>query len=187
MRGRAMRPAAPLVAVLAAVTLAACGAGGETTTAVPDREGDAQLLNQVLARQLGAVHAYGAVLGGLRGFDLAAARRFRAQEQEHEDAIVKALRGLGGAAAPEAEEIEPEGVKSRADRLRFLYEVESATIDEELSAISKLTAPWPRALLGSIVANQAQHLAILRRALGAGPLAAVPEAFENGTVPLPGE
>jgi hypothetical protein len=187
MRGRAMRSAAPVAAALAALGLAACGGGGQTTTSVPDREGDAQILNQVLGRQLGAVDAYGAVIGGLRGFDLAAARRFRAQEQEHQDAIVKALRGLGAEAAPEAEEIEPEGIKSRADRLRFLYEVESATIDEELSAISKLTASWPRALLGSIVANQAQHLAILRRGLGAGPLAAIPEAFENGTVPLPGE
>ena len=63
--------------------------------------------------------------------------------------------------------------------------MERATIDEELSAIAKLEASWPRALLASTVANQAQHLTLLRQALGAGPLASVPEPFENGTAPPP--
>ncbi|MBN9623753.1 MAG: hypothetical protein J0H06_12510, partial [Actinobacteria bacterium] len=73
------------------------------------------------------------------------------------------------------------------ERLVFLYEVESATIDEELSAISKLAAGWPRSLLASTVANQAQHLTLLRRALGAGPLASIPVPFENGTAVPPAE
>jgi hypothetical protein len=73
------------------------------------------------------------------------------------------------------------------DRLVFLYELESATIDEELSAISALESSWPRSLLASTVANQAQHLTLLRQALGEGPLASVPEAFENGTAEPPGE
>ena len=63
--------------------------------------------------------------------------------------------------------------------------MESATIDEELSAIAKLEAPRPRSLLASTVANQAQHLTLLRQALGAGPLASVPVPFENGTAPPP--
>ena len=72
------------------------------------------------------------------------------------------------AAEPTAEALEPGELKSDRDRLEFLYEVESATIDEELSAISKLEASWPRSLLASTVANQAQHLTLLRQALGAG-------------------
>jgi Ferritin-like domain len=188
-RGRAVRRAPALAAlVFAVLALGACGGGGgETTTAVPDQEGDAELLNEVLSRQIAAVDAYEAVLPGMRGFDRALAIRFRTDEQEHVVSIVKTLRGLGAAPQVESQELEPEEVRTPRERLAFLYEVESATIDQELNAISELTAPWPRALLGSIVANQAQHLALLRRALGAPPLEAVPEAFEDGTVPAPGE
>jgi hypothetical protein len=34
-------------------------------------------------------------------------------------------------------------------------------------------------------ANQAQHLVLLRRELGAKPLQAVPEPFEDGETPAP--
>jgi len=141
----------------------------------------------VLTRELAAVDAYQRVLPLLRGGERAMAERFRAQEQEHVDAILKALRGLGAKSEPEDEEIEREGLGSRADALDFLYEIESVSIDGGLRAISNLTAPWPRSLMGSIVANQAQHLVLLRRALGAGPLDSIPEAFENGTAPPPPE
>jgi hypothetical protein len=84
------------------------------------------------------------------------------------------------------EEIESDELKTDEERLVFLYEVEAATIDEELSVVSKLEAPWPRSLLASTVADQAQHLTLLRQALGAGLLASVPGPFENGTAPPPG-
>lgn len=158
---------------------------GGTTTVVSDKAADAEVLNRVLGRELAAIDAYDRVLPRLRGADLALARQFRSQEQEHVDAILKALRGLGAKAEPEEEEIERSGLKSRDDVLDFLYEVESASIDQGLFATANLIAPWPRKLVGSIVANQAQHLVLLRRALGARPLALVPEGFENGTSPPP--
>ena len=40
-------------------------------------------------------------------------------------------------------------------------------------------------LLASTMANQAQHLVWLRRALGAKPLETFPEAFEDGSVAAP--
>lgn len=182
---RALLGAALGVAAIGA--LAGCGDGGPgTTTAVPDKAGDVELLNEVLARQLGAVEAYQRTLPKLSGPELSIAREFHAQEQEHVDAIVKALRGLGGVAESEPEPVEADGLDSERDHLVFLYEVESASIDLELSAISKLTASWPRSLLGTMVANQAQHLVLLRRALGADELESVPEAFENGTTAAPG-
>lgn len=180
---RALLAAGASLAVVA--VLGGCGGGGGTTTSVPDKEGDARILNEVLSRQLGVIDAYEHGMRGLGGFDLATARLFHAQEQEHVDAIVKALRGLGGKAEAEPEEIDASGLKSRADYVEFLYEMESATIDAELSAISKLSAAWPRSLLASIVANQAQHLVLLRSELGAKPLETVPVPFENGTAPAP--
>ena len=74
-------------------------------------------------------------------------------------------------------------MKSRADFLVFAYERESRGVAGCLVEVSKLSTPWPRSLLSSIAANQAQHLVLLRQALGAGPLASVPEPFEAGTTP----
>ena len=172
-----------LVAILVLV-VAGCGGGGSTTTSVPDKAADAETLNNVLARELAAARAYERTLPLLHGPALASAREFRAQEQEHVDAVIKALRGLGEPAEPE-EEIESEGLKTQADALEFLYKVESVSVAYDLRAISHLTAAWPRALLGSIAANQAQHLVLLRRALGAGAAESIPEAFEDGTSPAP--
>jgi Ferritin-like domain len=176
-----------LLGLLAASMLlaAGCGGGGSTTIAVPDKAADAEILNNVLARQLAAVRADERTLPLLSGPALASAREFRASEQEHVDATIKALRGLGEKAEPEEEEIESEGLKTQADALGFLYEVESASIAYDLRAISHLTASWPRSLLGSVATDQAQHLVILRRALGADVAESIPEAFEDGTSPPP--
>jgi hypothetical protein len=179
-----------LAVFLIAGILAGCGGGGTSTSATTNTastqpSGDAQILNTVLSRQEAAADAYSKVTSELSP---ALGRRtliFRRQEEEHIDATIKALRGLGAPAEPKAETIEPGELKSEREVLVFLYEVESATIDEELSAISKLEASWPRSLLASTVANQAQHLTLLRQALGAGPLASVPVPFENGTAPPP--
>jgi rubrerythrin len=186
-RGAAASRALVLLATtcVLAFVLAACGSGGDTTTVAKDKAGDAETLNNVLGRELAAVRAYERTLPLLPGAVRASAEEFRAQEQEHVDAIVKALRGLGEAAEPEAEEIESEGPQTQADALGFLYEVESASVAYGLRAISHLTYPWPRSLLGSIVANQAQHLVVLRRALGANVAESIPGAFEDGTEPPP--
>jgi Ferritin-like domain len=185
---------ATAVLLLLAALLAGCGGGGSSTTtateaasteAAPAQSPDGELLDKVLARQEGAVAAYTEVIPHLSPRFAHMASYFRAQEQEHVDAVVKALRGIEAPAATAPEEIEVGELKTDEERLVFLYELEGATIDEELSAISKLEAPWPRSLLSSTVADQAQHLTLLRQALGAGPLAAVPVPFENGTAPPP--
>lgn len=194
---------AALAVLLITGIFAGCGGGGTsapaataptpsgTATAVstptPSHEesADAAILDKVLSRQEAAVEAFAEVGRALPPRVARMAAYFRAQEQEHVDAVLKALRGLGSPAEPTAEPLDTSGLESDRERLVFLYEVESATIDEELSAISKLEASWPRSLLASTVANQAQHLTLLRQALGAGPLASVPVPFENGTFPPP--
>jgi Ferritin-like domain len=180
------RLAVGLIAALA-LFAAGCGGGGTTSTAVSEKAADAETLNNVLARELAVVRAYERTLPLLQGPALASAREFHAQEQEHTNAIVKALRGLGEPAEPAEEEIEGDGLKTQADALGFLYEVESVSVAYDLRAISHLAAPWPRALLGSIAANQAQHLVGLRRALGADAAESIPGPFEDGTAPSPSE
>jgi hypothetical protein len=205
--GGAKRRGLVALAALAAVgALAGCGGGGGTTSAPSGgsatsteaaaqnvstlttpapQSPDGEVLNKVLARQEGAAAAYAKVITHLSPRLAQMASYFRAQEQEHVDAVVKALRGLGDPAAATPEEIDVGELKTDEERLVFLYELEGATIDEELSAISKLEAPWPRSLLASTVADQAQRLTLLRQGLGAGPLASVPAPFEDGTTPPP--
>jgi hypothetical protein len=186
-----------VLCVLTVALVAGCGGGADSgptaaasvtdagATPSPEQAIDEEILNTVLGRQEAAIAAYGQVIPKLAPRLAHMAAYFRAQEQEHVDAVLKAMRGLKGSAEPDAEAIEVGELKSDRERLDFLYEVESATIDEELSAISELEASWPRSLLASTVANQAQHLTLLRQALGAGPLAAVPAPFENGTAAPP--
>jgi hypothetical protein len=186
MRGRIVRRAlvAGAAAALVAATLSACGGGGGSSGAT-EKEHDVKVLNDLLGRQLAAVEAYERVLPRLHGADRVAARQFRAQEQEHVDMTTKTLRGIGGEADPAEESIETDDLTTRADNLELLYEMESATIDFELSAVDKLTIDWPRPQIASMAANQAQRLVQLRRALGASPLEAVPSAFETGETPAP--
>ena len=198
---RITRGGGVLAALLLISLLAGCGGGSDSasnsaqtsaasvTDATPmpsaEESADAELLNHVLGRQEAAIAAYGQVIPKLAPRLAPMAAYFRAQEQEHVDAVLKAMRGLKSSAEPSEEAIEVGDLRSDRERLEFLYEVESATIDEELSAISSLEASWPRSLLSSTVANQAQHLTLLRQALGAGPLASVPVPFENGTAAPP--
>jgi len=185
MRGRAVRRAL-LLAVAVVVIGASLGAcGGGSSSGGDDKEGDVRTLNELLGRQLAAVAAYGQALPHLQGAEHAAAQQFRAQEQEHVDATTKTLRGIGGEADPPAETIDTNNLKARADSLEFLYEMESATLDSELSAVGKLTLEWPRPLIASMATSQAQHLVLLRQALGAKPPEAAPSAFETGEIPAP--
>lgn len=179
---------ATLAALLALTLLAGCGGGGSSATAEsppPEQSADGALLDKVLSRQEEAIDAYAQVIPALPARLARMASYFRAQEGEHVDAVLKAMRGLKSPAEPTPEPLEPGELKTDRERLEFLYEVESATIDEELSAISKLEASWPRSLLASTVADQGEHLTLLRQELGAGPLASVPVPFENGTAPPP--
>jgi hypothetical protein len=176
--------------VLLAVSAGCGGGGGGSSPAQSEKEADADLVDNAIARELATAGAYahGLSLPGRAGAALL--RELRAQAQEHVDALTKAIRGLGGEVdsekiAAEREALDYTGVKSRADFLAFAYERESRGVAGALSEVSKLSTPWPRSLLGSIAANQAQHLVLLRQALGAGPLASVPEPFEAGTTPAP--
>jgi Ferritin-like domain len=201
---RITRRGAALAALLLTVFIVGCGGGGSSTTArtVTDAAGlptptlsatapppanaaDVEILDKVLGRQEAAAAAYARVTPELPPHLSHMAGYFRRQEQEHVDSIIKVIRGLKGSAEPTPETIEVGEPKTTEERLVLLYEVESSTIDEELSAISKLEDGWPRSLLASTVANQAQHLTLLRHALGAGPLGTVPAPFENGTYPPP--
>ena len=192
--GAGRRAGSIVVACLAlALLLSSCGGGGESTETVDtaalereaEREADVEILNQILSRQRSAIAAFDRTIAAMRGRPRALAVRLRTQEEEHTVGILEALRALEGSEIVEPEEIEPWNLRDEADRLTFLYEIESATIEDELGATSRLDSASARSLLASTVANQAQHLVLLRRALGAKPAEWVPAPFEDGATPAP--
>jgi len=180
---------AAVVFALAASALCAfgCGAGGHDATTAGEKAADVEVVNAALAQELTAIDAYTRSMGLLHGPMLAVGREFRGQDQEHVDALTKAIRGLGGEVEAEASEFEGPRPKSRPEALRLAYEEENVALAYYLDAERRLQTTAPRALAASIAASHAQHLVVLRQGLGAALPAAAPEAFEPGDLPPPGE
>lgn len=178
------RVAAFVVALALAVSAGGCGGGADSLTTQAEKSADAEVLNGALERELTAVDAYTRGIGHLRGSSLALARELRAQDQEHVDALTKAMRGLGALVEAEAAELEATGGGATA-ALELAYEQENVALAYYLDAVRHLETRAPRALSASIGASHAQHLVVLRQLLGAGLTAAAPEAFEPGNAPPP--
>lgn len=150
-------------------------------------DGDAPILAQAINLERVSVIAYDTLLGGglLPPALAGVLRRFRAHEQEHEEALVTALTSLGG--TPPAP---PQGVadvdkvvdglrdvRSRADVLTFLIELETAAVAAYFDAHAKFGEAKLLQMGASIMANEGQHLVVLRKAAGRDP---IPNAFETG-------
>ena len=127
-----------------------------------------------------------AIAGGLLSPALLrVARQFRAHEQEHADALTTALTDLGGTPPPPAKGIADvdevvkglRDVKTQADVVNFAIELETAAVAAYFDAQPKLVEAKLMQTGASIMANEGQHLVVLRRAVGKDP---VPYAFETG-------
>jgi len=147
---------------------------------------DGDILASAITLERIAVLAYGVALDSkLLSPDLErVVRRFRAHEQAHADVVTTALTDLGGTppAAPRAKDIDSvvKGVgdlKSEADVARFAIELETAAVAAYYDAQSKLVDGKLLQTGASIMANEGQHLVVLRQAAKQDP---VPNAFETG-------
>ena len=169
-----------------ALVVAGCGGSGRGAETDPEKGSDAAILNEGLARELTALDAYTRGDGLSHGPERALGRQLRGQEQEYVDALTKAIRGLGGNTEATAEALDFTQVKGEDGFLALAYELESAALAFYEGAAPRLNMPAPRTLDTALAAAHAQHLVVLRQALGAGRAAAVPEGFDGGEVPLPG-
>ena len=149
--------------------------------------GDADILERAIGLERIAILAYGVAIDSKLlspGFTRVA-KQFRSHEQEHADALSTALMDLGGtppAKKPTVEDIDGvvEGigeVKSQADVANFAIELEMAAVAAYYEAHRKLVDAKLLQAGASIMANEAQHLVVLRQAVKRAP---VPNAFETG-------
>jgi len=179
------RAACHLAFALAALALLAggCGGRGHGAETDPEKGNDAAILNEGLSHELTALAAYTRGNRLLRGRLRALGRQLRAQEQEYVDALTKAIHGLGGDTEAAAEALDFSQVKDEAAFLALAYERESDDLSFYEAAAPRLDTAAPRTLAAALAAGHAQHLVVLRQALGASRVASVPEGFDEGEPP----
>lgn len=192
--GRASRvaagPTAPFaIAALLALALLVSGCGEHHNPAASgEKSRDAEVLNVAIGQEMALAEVYRTVGAHLRNPEAKAImRRYAAQEAEHIDGWTKALRGLGEELDAETAEVDYSGLRGEADYLRFAYEQTGDQLTHFLEDVTQLSTPAPRSFAASIAANEAQHLVVIRQLLGTGLIEAVPESFDTGEVPPPGE
>lgn len=108
------------------------------------------------------------------------ARLLRDQEQAHADALSGALKELGGTAPPLPAPSEIDGlarVTTQRGFVRFAMRLERQAVAAYYDAQCTLGDAELLSLAARIMANEGQHLALLRPLAGDPP---VPHAFERG-------
>jgi hypothetical protein len=147
---------------------------------------DGDILTSAVTLERIAVLAYGAAIDSkllTPGFERVA-RRFRDHEQAHADVLLTALTDLGGTPPPEPQVKDIGGVvegigdlRSQADVAHFAIELELAAVAAYYDAHAKLIDARLLQTGAAIMADEGQHLVVLRQAVKLKP---VPNAFETG-------
>jgi rubrerythrin len=151
----------------AAWSIAACGKGGETTQSggIRGTAGDLATLRGALVIELTAIEAYGRGAPLQRGSRRRACELFLSQEQEHADALTKAITQLGGDAAVATIPLD----YSRLSAPRFLAlatRVADAAVGVYVRAVPRLSSGDLRATVATILTDEAEHLSVLLGFLG---------------------
>lgn len=160
-----------------AVFISACGNDSDADGSPSDADTDVAILNDALALELTAVEVYSKGSKLLNGSKLAAARAFLTQEQEHADALTKAIKLRGGEATADPIPLDFSEVKGSRAPLSLATDVENVAIAAYIDAIPRLSTGELRATAAEIAADGAEHVAVLAGALGR-PQA--PDAFVTG-------
>ena len=154
-------------------------------TAFAAASGDEETMLGAVRLEQGLVVAYRALQGSSAlGAAAALARHFGDQEQAHLDAVSKQLQALGGVVpalpAPNTVKAGREALTdlhTQAQLLAFAGALESNAIAAYYEAQQSLRRAEFLQTTAAIMANEGQHLALLREALHRPP---VPDAFETG-------
>jgi len=143
---------------------------------------DASIVEAAIGLEQQAVLAYTAAAKGDK-LGRGSGRLFARQEQEHADVLIAALKDLGGTAPErpsnprEIPGLAEAAAGSQDDFARFAIEFETATVQAYYEATARLKDPKLLSAAVSIMANEAQHLVVLRQAIGQNPS---PHAFVTG-------
>ena len=175
-----LRAASPAAA--AALALAGCGGSVKhpmvKRVSAPARHRDVEILNRALDLERRTVEAYIAGIPLLNKPDGKTAKQFLNEELEHAGELLALIKTAKGKAVPRAASYELGHPRDGAEVLTLLHELERLQIAGYLDAIPQLSPGPVRAAVATILASDAEHIAILRLAQGAVP---APSAFVIGT------
>ncbi len=143
--------------------LAGCGssASGPAPASGHEPTDDLEVLNGGLEVEHQAIAAYSAMLAHLTGPSATFARRIREQERAHVDALTAVVREFGWTPESAPAAAPTRRVRTSSAALALLCDVENRAIAYYVDALPKITSPL-RHVLAGIVANEAEHLAVLR-------------------------
>ena len=170
----------------AALLIAACSGShkvtaqtGTTATATTPEfhSRDIDLLNHLLELEHMTVAAYTAGIPLLPPSARMAGQRFLTQELSHAGELSGLVRQAGGVAIKSREGYNLGHTRNGDDVLKLLHELERSQVAGYLQAIPKISLASTRAALAAVMANDAQHISVLRSQLGRQP---VPTALVTG-------
>lgn len=162
---------ATAIALLAGCESMAMAEGGAKSS-------DLDILNGALAAENQAMAAYQLALDSrlLAPGYRSVAQAFQADHGEHAKALRDTIGKLGGTPAPAktAYDFPVNDLKTQTDVLRFAADLERGAVAAYLAAVPAFQNRDIAKAAASILGAEAQHLAVLRTALGENP---VPSAF----------
>jgi Ferritin-like domain len=170
----------------AAATMAVSGCGNSAhlpkhaakTAPAPIRRRDVQILNAALYLERRTVAAYTAGIPLLPRSQAKAAKQFLNEELQHTGELLALIKAAKGIAIPRAASYDIGHPRDGNEVLLLLSGLESAQIARYVKAIPELSPGPVRAAVATILANDAQHVSILRQEQGENPL---PSAFVTGS------
>jgi len=167
-----------------ALALAGCGRKAPTGSKAvkkaqqPVQQSDLVILDGLLGLERWTVAAYTAGIPLLSRPEARTAKQFLNEELEHAGELLSLIKAAGGGKGPmRAASYRLGKPANDSDVLELLHRLERAQINAYLAAIPKLSPGPVRAAASSILANDAQHIAIIRAGLG---LPAAPSPFVTG-------
>jgi bacterioferritin (cytochrome b1) len=167
-------------AALAGIAVAGCGSASlkaQVHNSAPVLGTDVDLLNHLLHLEHVAIAAYTAGTPLLAPAVTKAGELFLNDELAHAGALAGLVRAAGGKPIKPAPSYDLGHPRTSQEVLSLLHEVENMQLTAYLNSITRLEPGFVRSSIASILANDAQHVAVVRAALHQP---AVPSAFVTG-------
>jgi Ferritin-like domain len=163
-----------------ALVVAGCGKASlraQVNNSQPVLSTDVDLLQELLRLEHMTVAAYTAGTPLLPSANVKAGQLFLNDELAHAGALGALIKAAGGKPNKPAPSYDLGHPRTGQEVLALLHRLESAQLRAYLAALPRLEPAFVRQSVASIVANDAQHVAVVRAALGQ---TAVPSAFVSG-------
>jgi hypothetical protein len=167
---------------LAGLLVAGCGGGRKSLKAQvhnsePVLASDVEILNHLLDLEHWAIAAYTAATPVLTPATVKAGQLFLGDELSHAGGLAGLVRSAGGTPVMPRPSYPLGNPRGSAEVIGVLHTIEQALVSAYLDAIPRLQPGMAKQQVASILANDAQHLAVVRAALH---LPAVPSAYVSG-------